>query len=352
MWSHSRFEERLRRALTAELGDDKGSVVYGAYLSARKVLLEDILLEIRGTEPYLTDHGPDHIHNVLENADALLPADGNHFDARELYVLALGALFHDVGNVEGRKSHNQRVSKYYDHARPGSPERWAQEKRLVVSASQAHTGLARDGTFDTLKDVPEINHLDGAPIRLRQIAALIRFADELAEGRQRTSLFLKALGKYPATAKIHHDYASVTNVAIDRGNRRIALTYHLIFESCGTLDDDRLKTVNELLGYIYGRITKLDDERKYARYYCPDLLLPFRETSVHLDIQLKGEFQDLGLDQVCLSDIVIPGGKSMTLPEINSAYEPDRIGEKLKDLLNDPKGKPVDAADPPARGNS
>src|SRR5262245_23527825 len=134
MWSESKIEQRLRRALRADPGGTRGDALFADYLSARKVLLEDLLNEIRGTEPHLTDHGPDHVHNVLENAEALLPTDGDHFNSRELYLLALAILFHDVGNIEGRSQHNQRVSKFYDHARPGAPERWAHEKRLVVFA--------------------------------------------------------------------------------------------------------------------------------------------------------------------------------------------------------------------------
>lgn len=338
MWSESRFETRMQQALTRALDSAKAEEVFSAYISARTVLLEDILNEIRGAEPHLTDHGVDHVHNVLDNVDRLLPPKEDHFTARELYLLGLCVLFHDVGNLEGRVDHQKRISKFYDHARPGAPQRWAHEKRLVVAATKAHAGRALDETYDTLKPISNAEILDGDPIHLQEIAALVRFADELAEGRQRTSLFLLAKKKYPPGSLVHHQYAAVTRVAIDRGNGRIALTYDLVLENCGSTMEQRLVQLTDLLRYIYDRIAKLDEERKYARFYCSDVLAPFRLTSVQINIQANGDFVDLGLEPIGLTDKVVPGdGPSMTLPDINPAYRPETIAERMRQQLpNEP----------------
>ena len=86
---------------------------------ARTALLDNILDEIRRQEPCLTDHGPEHVSDVLTKASQLLQDSPDYFSAIELYVLGLGILFHDVGNLEGRLEHNRRIAKYYDFVRPG-----------------------------------------------------------------------------------------------------------------------------------------------------------------------------------------------------------------------------------------
>ena len=337
MWETRKLELRIEQALKDELGDTKGPTLFGQYTSARQILLDDVLNEIRGAEPDLTDHGPDHIGNVLDNVERLLPAEENYFSAIELYILGLSVLFHDVGNIDGRIDHNKRIGKFYDLARPGEPERNGFEKRLVVSASQAHTGKNQHGSRDTLADVIENAHYVGDPVRLREIGAVIRFADELAEGRQRTSLYLQAEGRYDPASAIHHRYASVTDVAIDRDFGRIALTYYVVLENLGTGREGQLSSLAELLNYMNSRIAKLDEERKYARFYS-DLLYPFRNTSVQIDIVEHNNYLTLGLDQIVLSDKIVPDGEEKNLPMIDPT--PEQIIATIRSIDNSTAGDP------------
>lgn len=331
VWENSRFEQRMKAALESDLGQSEGEVTFGYYTGARDLLLGDVLEEIRGADPHLTDHGPRHIRNVLDNVDRLLGDDGNHFKAIELYLLGLCVLLHDAGNLDGREGHNQRIAKYYDVARPGNPQRHAPEKRLVVSAAKAHSGRSENGSLDTLDDVPEIAYLNGEQIRLRQIAAVVRFADELAEGPQRTSILLLSEGKHSVDSTIYHQYASVTQVAIDRSLRRISLTYviHL-----GTLSDDAetaIARLAKLLDFVSKRIQKLDTERKYARYYCPDLLIPFGMTSVSISIMDDCNEVDFIAEQFSLSDKVIPSEGEPTVESTH--FDVERVVGKVSDLL-------------------
>ena len=347
MWETRKFESRIQQALARDLGPTQGSDLFGQYTSARQVLLDDVLDEIRGSEPHLTDHGPKHVGNVLDNVEHLLAAEDKYFSAIELYVLGLCVLFHDVGNLDGREGHNQRIGKFYDKARPGPPERYGFEKRLVVSASKAHTGKNRKGNRDTLVDVTEDAHYQGHPVRLREIAAVVRFADELAEGQQRTSLLLQAEGRYDPDAKIYHRYASVTDIAIDPRLERIALTYYIVLESLSEGREEQLKLLTELLNYMYSRIAKLDEERKYGRFYS-DLLLPFRYTSVQIDIVEDNDCLDLGLDPIVLSDKVVPEGKAGSLIAANPAYHPDEIVAKIKSATTSAEtGHPTNAVEQP-----
>ena len=329
MWENSKFEERMRLALESELGESTGQTVFGQYTGARGILLEDVLEEIRGAEPYLTDHGPDHIRNVLDNVERLLGNESRHFNATELYILGLSVLFHDVGNLDGREGHNQRIAKYYDRARPGDAQRNAPEKRLVIAAAKAHTGKTDDGGRDTLGDVPDTEYLNGIPIKLRDIATVVRFADELAEGPQRTSLFLQSRGAYPPESAIHHRYAAVTQVAIDRQLRRISLCYTVVLQHPNHQEGDCLDELRKLLEYICRRVAKLDDERKYARFYCPDLLVPFHKIQVQIEIT-DGQAVEVSVGPVDFSDKVVPDGKSDALQSISEELQPEQIVRQVE----------------------
>ena len=227
---------------------------------------------------------------MLTNVSDLLQGASDYFTDIELYVLGLGVLFHDVGNLEGREDHNRRIARFYDFVRTGP--KFAQEKSLVVQISQAHSGKARNGDRNTLVDVPASSHLDSEPVRARELAAIIRFADELAEGPQRTSQYLRTTGGYAPESVLYHDYSSATHMCIDCGNGRIAVTYQFDFSLKAELEKE-LKRVKGLLNFAYGRLGKMDLERRYARFHCAKPLLPFREISIRLDIQLDGEFLDL-----------------------------------------------------------
>ena len=293
------------------------------YVTARTVLLENVLEEIRGAQPHLTDHGPRHIQNVLENVFKLLEGDLKYFSAIELYILGLSVLFHDVGNIEGRKDHNKRIAKYYDRVRKG--QEFAHEKALVVRICQAHTGRARNGSRNTLTDVPPHLQLDGESVRSRELAAIVRFADELAEGRQRTSEYLRTQGAYDADSIPHHDYAAATDIAIDGGNRRVAVTYQFNINTGKDLEAE-LSRLREFLNMACRRLAKMDLERRYARFHCSKPLVPFQRISVCLDVQVDGDFVDPPLEAT-ISDEVSLDAVPDLLPKRDPKWDPAAVVE-------------------------
>lgn len=329
IWNETTLEHHLERALKSKFGKEQGQEYMASYVNARKVLLDDLLNEIRRSEPDLTDHGPDHVRHVLENAFKLLQGDIDYFNPVELYVLGLSILFHDVGNVERRDEHNKRVARFYDHVREGP--RHAHEKALIVQIALAHTGTARDGTANTLADVPPLSHLNGEPVKSRELAAVVRLADELAEGPNRTSAYLRARSAYPQDSAIHHDYAAATDIAIDRGNSRIAVTYQLAFRRGGDLDTE-LSRIKKLLQYSYERLAKMDLERRYARYHCPRPLGPFQKISVRLNVQIDGEFLDPSFEAT-ISDEVNLNSSPDLLYYRESHWRPEAVAKRIRDKV-------------------
>ena len=161
----------------------------------------------------------------------------------------------------GTKDRSLRYTIWF--ARSSDPP--LQEKALVYHIALAHTGTINGGSKDTIARVPVSMDLDGEKVQSRELAALVRFADELAEGPQRTSS-LKGDPPFDreADSEVYHRYASISNIHIDREDGRIALTYH--FDMCDDYMDPNTPRFRDLLEYTFERALKLDRERRYARF--------------------------------------------------------------------------------------
>lgn len=342
MWN----ERPIELALRSRLASDKlvaGEQLYARYVLAREKLISEILPWIRKEEPSLTDHGPEHVANVLNNVDELLGISGAVCDASgrlagltsmELYILCMASLFHDVGNLFGRTRHNEKIAQVYGAVFNGLLDQ-KDEKAAVVRASRAHTGTNSTGGKDTLKELGGTScYVYQKPINLLTIGAVVRFADELAEGPQRTSAYLLNEGLFEDSSKIYHEYASITDVVIDRGGERIALTYRIDLAHCKDTAQvvAEIERVRKLLELIYGRVIKLDQERRYARHYC-DLLSPFKLTTVVIEFWADGWQIETGLAPIQLSDLVVPGDIVKPVVERDKSYSVDSVLQLVRQQL-------------------
>jgi hypothetical protein len=284
MWNKSQFESKMEGSLKGHYGPDEGEKWYSKYQEAKNYLIDNVYEQIRGTEPQMTDHGERHIANVLKNVHYLLQDQYETFSAINLYCLGIIVLFHDVGNIKGRKNHNENIAQIYNKTRNNKPE-FNQERYCVLTAAKAHTGFnLHDGSTDTLKDVPRVDHLDGQKILLQELAAILRIADECAEGHQRTSDFMNQTEAYGSSNQPYHDYASITSVLIDSGEGRIVLTYHVEVTSEKIANGE----LNNLIHFILKRVCKLDIERRYCKHYA-DSLNRFKKTEASINFSFNGE---------------------------------------------------------------
>lgn len=328
--AHS-YDRQLREKLLKEFrgNSKKAKELAGFYQDAKLKLENDVYPHIQGAEPNLTDHGAKHVQNVLENLIALLSDGGDikSLTGIELYFLGMLALFHDVGNIHGRKNHQQNVDQIFDFVRGTNPS-VRREKTLIVRAARAHTGLALNHTTDTLRDLEIDEQLEGKKVRFQQIAAILRFADELAEGPQRTSQLMREQGLFTADSDMFHEYASTTNVLIDRGGQRIVLTYEVPIKQKGD-DHERSIELSNFLSFVFDRISKLDQERRYARFYA-ELLEPFRTIEVRFNFHCGHKVLDTDLQPLKLNDKVIPGEQVFNPADIDPSYNLDHL---VKDLI-------------------
>lgn len=331
------IENFLAQYLKSKLGDEKGQRLVTRYVTARDKLLSDILPWIATQEPNLTDHGEKHVANVLENARLLLGiqdstnSDWNLLNPIELYLLCMTALFHDVGNLFGRNRHNHNIAQIHGAVFNGLFEE-EDEKLSVIMAARAHCGTSlTDGSKDTLKELGTM-YVYGKTVRLQIIAAIIRFADELAEGPQRTSNFLIENKIFSTDSIKFHDYARMVRVNIDKQSERIALSYHINLGSCrgdGELSTNLTELENRLK-LIYSRITKLDQERRYARYYC-EFLSPFKETSINITIWAENWIIEPLLPPLILNDLIIPGKNVEEIEKYCPEYSINSVLERVRE---------------------
>lgn len=294
----------MRDRLAAEMPGEWNSLC-SRYVATRDKVLNEIK-QIQGVEPSLSDHGPDHIHNVLNNAISLLSVDAAAHGLRafDLYVLGMAIVFHDVGNLFGRKDHHLKIGTVFDWAR-GVGANVRREKTVIIRAAQAHAGTSASGGRDTLAEVDITDHLEGHAIQLRTIAAVLRLADELAEGPQRTTEFYRTKIGYDVSSDVFHKYAACTNVAADRANERIRLTYEIQLSDFGTDANEQRTNLSLFLEFLLHRVAKLDEERRYARFYAP-ILIPFKQTDVALYFEDNGVPLAAGV-RFTLDDLVVPG---------------------------------------------
>ena len=330
MWSNTKIEDYLKKELYSKLKKEEADTYYALYVSAKNYLCDNIYSEIKVIEPNLTDHSDKHIQNVLEMSWILI-SDGNeikYLEVFEIYLLCVCILFHDVGNICGREGHNVKVADIYNRIR-GNNINCNQERLLVLRIVKAHCGISKRGDKDTLLDVDEQSHLYGNKIRMREIAAILRFADELSEGPQRTSQYMLECGKFANSSLVYHKYASVTQIHIDSGNGRLILTYNIDYPVEDSID------FKELMQFIYKRIIKLDTERRYCKYYASSLE-KLKKTEASINFTIDGDICDYDLPKICLEDkySLVEEDIENLVNSITGLDDVDTIAEKLKNIKN------------------
>lgn len=297
MWEETRIEKYLRERLRSYYNEQEAEFFFSLYTDAKYYLCDHIYSQIPSKEPDLTDHTEKHIANVLKNAWKLVSDKeecNSEFNEIEILLLCVSILFHDVGNIHGRTDHNSKIAEIYNAARSSKLDKCKQERLLVQKIVKAHCGKSKKGNKDTLLEVQESSHLFDKPIRLRELAAILRFADELAEGPQRTSQYMIDRKMIKDDSLIFHIYASITEVTIDKGDNRVILNYNIDYPTKDI-------SLSDLLRFVYMRILKMDMERRYCKYYAPTLS-SFLRTEASINFTINGSLCDFDLPKISLED--------------------------------------------------
>lgn len=307
---------------------------------------------------WLTDHGPEHIATVIRRASALMcPNDNCRLTPYEAYLLLVAIHLHDVGNVFGRPEHEKKCRDILfdlDHTLVGGD---AFEKRMMCDIAMAHGGYADEDNQDkdTISKLPYDPPRSGdkKSVRVKMLAAILRFADELADDYTRTSRFVMGNMKevHPGS-EIFHKYADrLRDVRIDAAERSISLRFELNYDVVSKKyqkhEDSRY-----LIEEIMDRTLKMHREHMYCtRFMLPDVLI--ERINVRIDVcsdkysQVLGRIQYVmaqqgypetpkGLSEICpkldgLTGDILEGRVQKLLQQTNSASPYD----EPPDLLNE-----------------
>jgi hypothetical protein len=330
-WAEQPLEHLLQERLNT-LPGTAGADLFGDYTSARKFVLEEIVEHIDRAEPNLTDHGPRHLADVMGRAHQLLSLGKDDLTPDELYVLCVSILFHDVGNLHGRAEHHKKIGGVYAQLR-GQDSRFLSERNAVLAVAGAHTGTTKDGNKDTLRNLDR-RTFRGTSVRIREIAALLRLSDELAEGRHRTSAYLTNIGGYSIDSAIYHAYAEIVEYAVHAADPgRIAMTFTLDIVRKNQALTVHGVELTALLNLCYKRIIKLDQERRFCKYYCP-FLRELAETGAWFNFYFEGQPLELDLHPLVVSDLVVPGDITKEVKTLDADYDLTKLIPRLSALCS------------------
>lgn len=230
------------------------------------------LANIFASDPiiFLNRHDASHIAMVQEKALQLIRCfKGIELTPYEIYILLCASVVHDIGNITGRQSHERKIKQILDtecsSILPDSLER-----RVISRIARAHGG----GAVDSISNLEEDFALNGFSIRERILAAILRFADELADDYTRANYSGLHSAVISEASKIYHIYSSclhTVNILPNavNGSYEIFLAYSFDTDiACtqfGAIGSQRF-----LLDEIYSRTFKMERERRYCiRYLRP-----------------------------------------------------------------------------------
>jgi hypothetical protein len=237
---------------------------------------------------YLNNHGKDHVDKVIEKVSEILryfPQDKG-LTPYEMFVLLCAIQIHDTGNTFGREKHEQVIGTIFDkECSKIIPNNF--ERKGIVRIAMVHGGEIF-GNKDTIKILSSAtNYYNFFSVRERLLAALLRFADELADDISRADRYGIESEKIPEHSKIFHYYSqSLHTVAIVGNPQSSELHLELIYDFDSTIAKKKFIRENSekyLIDEIYDRTIKMEKERRYCmRYLRPYFYL----SSIKVDIKI------------------------------------------------------------------
>ena len=219
---------------------------------------------------YLTDHGEQHIRTVIARAgDLIFRGDVPSLRSYEVYLLIQAAHFHDVGNIFGRGGHEKRLADVIAALGPLVGDD-APERRAIQRIAGAHGGKV-NGSKDTVGLLPPVEPVLGQEVRFQALAAILRFADELADDSTRAGRFMMASNQIPESSQVFHRYALALHSVI------VKPEHHTIQLDFQFTRDDAVREFGKfasrvyLLDEIFARTLKMHCERMYCMRFMRDI---------------------------------------------------------------------------------
>ena len=226
---------------------------------------------------WLTDHGEDHIRTVLHRASDLTTRDSTTIiSPYEAFLLAVAIHFHDVGNVFGREQHERKIAEVMAKLDPTLLGEDGMERRMIRDIAMAHGGYAdvERNDKDTIGRLRWRTPVEHREPRIQLLAALLRFADELADDHTRTSRFLLD-SQLTAQSEVYHYYADrLRRVSVRPDDARVQLIFELDAKHATRKYQKGPKQRVYLYDEIVARCLKMHREQIYCnRFMQPHVVI-------------------------------------------------------------------------------
>jgi hypothetical protein len=267
------LEAELARQGESQGGD--ASDLFGRYKAVKTYLEKEYYPWIQASCPYFTDHGEVHVNGVIESASELLsnrlnPDKENVLKSIEIFEILCGIIWHDIGNAIGRVDHAKKIEEISNKVKElAFPN--VTIHRHVVEIGQAHAGKSGLQQPEFESNVALSKNFVVHP---RAYAAIVRFADEISENRNRISHSLLIGGKIPEENRIFWEYANCISASIaDSPRSRVIISYEIgkdviikefPFEGKLYRGHRVTKTKKPFIYYLISRLEKANNERIYC----------------------------------------------------------------------------------------
>jgi hypothetical protein len=278
---------------------------------------------------YLNQHGVGHVDKVINKAEHILSffKEKNKLTAFEVFILLCAIQIHDIGNVFGRDGH-EKNSYHILEDKAKLIIRDSLTKRIIGKIAQVHGGKI-NGNQDTISTLGLKNMLLGNDIRECLLAALLRFADELADDSNRADLQGLESNNIPPESIIYHEYSKTLHTVIIKENEVnhtlfLQLEYFIAFD---TISKRFIKNNKDILliDEIFNRTKKIERERRYCmRFFSQYIQL----NEIKVGIEIASEYDlDSEIIEYTLNESGYPTGEDI---KINFAQN---TGEEILENL-------------------
>lgn len=222
---------------------------------------------------FLNRHDSSHTKKVMEKALEIIKCFSKiKFSCYEIYFLACAIVVHDIGNIYGRAGHEKKIVEILNSdcasIIPDSIER-----RVISRIAGVHGGKIY-GNSDTISVLSETCIVNGFDIKEQLLAAILRFADELADDATRANYDAMTSGIVGEASEIYHVYSETLHTVALRQNKvtnafEIFLGYQFDSSAAKKLYG-KAGQKRYLIDEIYARTIKMERERRYCiRYLRP-----------------------------------------------------------------------------------
>lgn len=244
---------------------------------------------IDNPEMQLNDHGKEHVLKVIKHASNLIENTSMSLNVIELYVLLIGILFHDVGNLYSREEHEKNRTVLDVMKQTYAPLDTVMSL-TVFHIVDAHGGRSEDGDKDKISKLDKKRRISRHDVNVQLVASILRFADELADDKERASIPLIKADRFLPKSKMCHLYSSTLEMPrINHNEKQVELVYYIDQKYIVDKVDD-----SYLIDTIYDRLYKMHLERIYCmRFMKPHISIDNIYVEIVVIDDKSGDFNKL-----------------------------------------------------------